>query len=82
MAEVGNHQKARCSGRDSRARVGDELVDRVEGKELNSRTTEDLVAAELGGSLTSVGVDSWGVDYGFIDATGSSTSAPFASMKP
>jgi rhamnulokinase len=37
-----------------------------------------LVAAELGGRIESIGVDSWGVDYGFIDAAGHLVEEPIA----
>jgi rhamnulokinase len=33
-------------------------------------------AAVLGGALTSIGVDSWGVDYGLVDAAGRLLEAP------
>src|SRR5262245_306393 len=41
-----------------------------------------FVARELGGELSSIGVDSWGVDYGLVDASGDLVEEPIAYRDP
>src|SRR5215813_6888645 len=41
-----------------------------EGLGTGIRAAQTLVAGRRGGTITSIGVDSWGVDYGLLDAHG------------
>ena len=52
----------------------------IEGLHAGIRTAP-AAAAELGGRLDSVGVDSWAVDYGLLDSDGRLVDEPVRSSR-